>query len=99
MLWSQCKIIIFIGTHEKEEKMSLLYFLHWFVVIVVGALYIMILIMVNLIGYSVGTGGIELVQEKIFSQQGMQTLAVSLYFLSIGVHLMLFLEKIGVSRK
>ena len=82
-----------------EKQISLLYVLHWLVVIVVGAMYIMILIMVNLIGYSVGTGGIELVQEKIFTQQGLQTLAVSLYFLSIGVHLMLFLEKIGISKK
>ena len=66
---------------------------------IVGASYIMILIMVNLIGYSVGTGGLELVQEKIFSKEGLKTIVVTIYFLSIGVHIMLFLENIGISKK
>jgi D-alanyl-lipoteichoic acid acyltransferase DltB (MBOAT superfamily) len=59
-----------------------------------GALFIMILISVNLIGYGVGTGAIDLIVNKAMSKDGIYTCIVSFYFLSIGVSLMLFIQSL-----
>jgi D-alanyl-lipoteichoic acid acyltransferase DltB (MBOAT superfamily) len=61
-----------------------------------GALYILILMMVNAIGYAVGTGGISIVMNKLFSEDGIWTLLGSFYFLMIGVNIMFYYESLFV---
>lgn len=59
-----------------------------------GALYILILMMVNAIGYAVGTGGISIVMNKLCSEDGLWTLLGSFYFLMIGVNIMFYYESL-----
>ncbi len=68
-------------------------------VTVMGAFFIIVLISVNLIGYSVGTGGIHLVTEKAMTLEGLYVFVGSLYFLSIGVSIMLYLQYLGIAKK
>lgn len=60
-----------------------------------GAVYIMVLVCVNLVGYGVGVGGVTTILAKITSPEGMQTGAVCFYFLTIAVLLMQLLERVG----
>jgi D-alanyl-lipoteichoic acid acyltransferase DltB (MBOAT superfamily) len=57
-----------------------------------GALYIMILMVINLVGYALGTGMLSMLKQKILTWDGLTTFLVSVYFLSIGVSLMLTLR-------
>jgi hypothetical protein len=60
-----------------------------------SALYIMILIFVNLVGYSIGVAGVASVIDKIFyTSEGWFVIGVSFYFLCWGVSLMSFIEKL-----
>ena len=66
-----------------------------------GALYIMILIAVNLVGYAVGVDGISGIYGKFVTWDGLKVLGVSIYFLTVGTSLMIVLEqrKCPVPRK
>jgi protein-cysteine N-palmitoyltransferase HHAT len=58
-----------------------------------GALYIVILITVNLIGYAVGVDGISNIYTKMVTWEGLQVMLLSLYFLTVGTSLMIYLEE------
>ena len=58
-----------------------------------GALYIMVLIAVNLVGYAVGVEGISGIYNKFVTYEGLAVLTGSFYFLTVGTSLMLFLEQ------
>jgi D-alanyl-lipoteichoic acid acyltransferase DltB (MBOAT superfamily) len=62
-----------------------------------GAVYIMVLICVNLVGYGVGVGGVSVILGKIVSVEGLQTGAVCFYFLTIGVLTMRLVRRLGWS--
>lgn len=59
-----------------------------------SALYIMVLIFVNLVGYSVGVAGMSSITGKFFTAEGAKTLAVSFYFLFWGARLMSFIQEV-----
>jgi D-alanyl-lipoteichoic acid acyltransferase DltB (MBOAT superfamily) len=63
-----------------------------------GACYIMVLISVNLVGYAVGVGGVSAILAKISSPDGLLTGAVCFYFLTIGVLIMQFIQRMGWTR-
>eukprot|EP01040_Poterioochromonas_malhamensis_P001880 gene1880-2012_t len=58
-----------------------------------GALYIMILMLINLIGYSMGAGAIPIVMTKMLTWEGGKVIAGSIYFLFIGVNIMFSIEE------
>ena len=62
-----------------------------------GASYIMILISINLIGYGIGIGGINIIINKIFSNEGMKTCLICFYFLIIGVLIMQQLKRLKLT--
>jgi D-alanyl-lipoteichoic acid acyltransferase DltB (MBOAT superfamily) len=64
------------------------------VAVLSGSTYILVLIAVNLIGYSVGMGSITVVMQKVLTYEGAQVLVVSYYFLCVGVKLMMFIEEL-----
>lgn len=58
-----------------------------------SAFYIMVLMVVNLIGYSIGVANVaDVVGRLLFTRQGLTVLAVSFYFLCWGVQLMAVIE-------
>jgi hypothetical protein len=61
-----------------------------------GALYIVVLIAVNLLGYAVGVGGLWTIIQRVQSWEGFIVLLVSLHFLTVGVQIM---QDIDVWRK
>lgn len=77
-----------LNQYDKNESFSVhvLYALS-------GSVYILVLITVNLVGYSVGSGTISLLVDKFNSWDGFWTLLTCLYFLSIGVSIMLNLRR------
>ena len=58
-----------------------------------SAAYIIVLISVNLIGYSVGAGGITGIIGKFATFEGMKVIFISFYFLCWGVRIMSFLKE------
>ena len=66
---------------------------------VCSAAYVIVLISVNLIGYSVGAGGITGVLGKFATYEGMKVIGISFYFLCWGVRLMSFLKEIGCTHE
>jgi D-alanyl-lipoteichoic acid acyltransferase DltB (MBOAT superfamily) len=64
-----------------------------------GATYILILIGVNMVGYSIGIGGLSLMLQKLGTAEGGQMLAVSYYFLFFGIKLMDVLKETGLSAR
>lgn len=65
--------------------------------ILAAASYIFVLIGINLLGYAVGTGGIEVISKKLYTYDGLQVLAVCYYYLIIGVNVMSTLQTAGSS--
>ena len=60
-----------------------------------GATYIIILVMVNLLGYSMmGTDGTSLVFSKLLSYEGFRVVVISYYFLVNGVNLMSYITEL-----
>jgi D-alanyl-lipoteichoic acid acyltransferase DltB (MBOAT superfamily) len=57
-----------------------------------GSVYILVLISVNLVGYAVGVGGFASVAEKFCTWEGGKVLVISLYFLTVGTSIMIFLR-------
>ena len=55
--------------------------------------YIIILISVNLIGYAIGVGGITSLYIQMKSESGIITLLSTIYFLSVGVCIMKYIQK------
>lgn len=66
---------------------------HHFVTITAGALYIIVLIGVNLVGYSVGIDGASAMLGRFYSADGCRALCCSFYFLCIGVIIMRYIEE------
>jgi D-alanyl-lipoteichoic acid acyltransferase DltB (MBOAT superfamily) len=64
-----------------------------------GAVYIMVLIAVNLTGYATGVGGMSMLLQKVGSAEGVQMVLVSFYFLTVGVLLMQYLKRKGVAKE
>lgn len=64
-----------------------------------GAFYIMVLMGVNLVGYSIGTGGMKLLLSKMVTLDGLYMLVVALYFFSVGVSFMHYLEELGWTKQ
>ena len=64
-----------------------------------GAVYILFLMGVNLIGYAVGTAGFVGMYDKLASREGLEALFWSFYFLCFLVKLMLFLQDRGLAKK
>ena len=64
-----------------------------------AATYIFVLIAVNMVGYSIGVGGITLVLGKLLSVEGAKVLLVSYYFLFNGVIIMAKLKEEGLSAR
>jgi protein-cysteine N-palmitoyltransferase HHAT len=62
-----------------------------------AAAYIIILIAVNLIGYAIGTGGVQTIASKLVSLNGLHTVVGSFYFLGVGVCIMNWLKRHGYS--
>ena len=60
-----------------------------------GGIYIMILIGVNLVGYSIGVGGAGSVFEKLLSWDGLQATLVGYVLFSSGVNIMMLLRDYG----
>jgi hypothetical protein len=60
-----------------------------------GALYIFVLVGVNLIGYSIGTQHLSLIATKFGSSEGLLSLFEAFYFLCWGVRIMFFIEGLG----
>jgi len=65
---------------------------HHSVTTTAGALYIIVLIGVNLVGYSVGIDGVSTMLGRFSSADGARALCCSFYFLCIGVVLMRYIE-------
>ena len=57
-----------------------------------GAVYIMILVAVNLIGYAVGVSGIANIYDKVVTWEGLRVIMVFLYFGAVGTSIMISLE-------
>jgi hypothetical protein len=68
------------------------------VCILAASTYVIILILVNLIGYAVGMGGIQDILSKLLTWEGLKILGVCYYFLYQAVSLMNFLERHGLTR-
>lgn len=58
-----------------------------------GAVYICVLILVNVLGYAVGVGGLREILDKLCSLEGGKVLLMSCYFLAIGVKVMMMLRQ------
>jgi D-alanyl-lipoteichoic acid acyltransferase DltB (MBOAT superfamily) len=59
-----------------------------------GALNIMALMLINLVGYSMGTGAISILWQKLFSWEGLKVISGALYFFFIGVNIMFGIEEL-----
>lgn len=57
-----------------------------------GAVYIMVLIAVNMIGYAVGVNGIANIYDKVVTWDGLRVMMVFLYFSAVGTSIMISLE-------
>ena len=68
------------------------------VCILSASTYVIVLILVNLIGYAVGMGGIKDILSKLLTWEGIKILCVCYYFLYQAVSLMNFLERHGLTR-
>lgn len=83
------------GYHKRKELQDMSF---WRTILcsVVSAGYILILMAVNLIGYSFGTGGMTTVTNKLLTYEGLKVVLFAVYVLAGGVHLMFYLQKIGL---
>ncbi len=79
---------------ESATMKSLPELLFHMVAVFSGSTYILVLIGVNLIGYSVGVGSISLVMNKMLTWEGFWVIVTSYYFLCVGVNLMMFIEDV-----
>lgn len=78
---------------QEEAQGAIPSAVHHFVTITAGALYIIVLIGVNLVGYSVGIDGASAMLGRFYSTDGCRALCCSFYFLCIGVILMRYIEE------
>jgi hypothetical protein len=54
----------------------------------------MALMLINLVGYSMGTGAINILWQKLFSWEGLKVISGALYFFFIGVNIMFDIEEL-----
>lgn len=54
--------------------------------------YIVVLISVNLVGYAIGIGGVSSLYTRMNNKDGINTLIATVYFLSIGVCIMKWIQ-------
>lgn len=86
--WAYAKAVV----DKSSKKLLIPAFVDHVICSVSGAVYIMVLMVINLVGYALGTGTFHLLQQKVFSQDGLETFAGSIYFLSVGVSIMISLR-------
>lgn len=58
-----------------------------------GGIYVFVLMIINLVGYAVGSGTFDLLVDKMASEEGFRTFVVCFYFSSVAVSIMLTLRK------
>lgn len=87
------KLVTIGNQNDGIRKLKIPEILDHLISSVSGAVYVMVLIVINLVGYALGTGTFQLLQQKIFTWEGFVTFLGSLYFLSVGVSIMLTLRK------
>ena len=63
-----------------------------------GAVYIIVLIGVNLVGYAVGVGGVSAMMGRLQSQEGLHMILGCFYFLVVAVLLMRLLKRHGLAK-
>lgn len=56
--------------------------------VLAAAMYIIVLVSVNLIGYAIGAGSFAQVIRKFYSVEALKTLGCAFYFLCVGVCIM-----------
>ena len=62
-----------------------------------SALYIVVLVLVNLVGYSRAAGELDQLVRRLVTWEGGQTLLVCAYFLVVGIFFMDFLKRSGLT--
>lgn len=82
------------GYHKRDELLQMS-FTRTILSCVASAGYIMVLMAVNLVGYALGTGGLNQLIAKVGTAEGISVLLFAAYFLSVGVGIMFYLQKIG----
>ncbi|RYH10483.1 hypothetical protein EON65_39430 [archaeon] len=87
-----CKPVTGYHTKQQLKGMS---FMQNLLSSLSSAVYILILMGVNLTGYSVGTGGASIILNKFYTMDGLYVLLFALYILFIGVNMMFSLQKWG----
>lgn len=93
--WGMCIFIMpeilmkkyFSRQSNEEFRKTLLY--SWLCAIG-GGIYICLMIIANLIGYSFGLSGLDIFISKIFSPQGLYLVFVSISLFTIATHFMFF---------
>ena len=99
LVWGALNSVFFvverIARHaaQSETMQRLPSWLQHCIFAISGSLYILVLIVVNLVGYAVGVGGVANMMEKFWCWEGLKVLLVSMYFLSVGTSFMLFLRR------
>ncbi len=62
-----------------------------------SALYIVVLVLVNLVGYSGAAGELDQLVRRLFTWEGGQTLLACAYFLVVGIFFMGFLKRMKLT--
>jgi protein-cysteine N-palmitoyltransferase HHAT len=84
---------------QEQHELSWTPMINRLLVTIIGAMYIVVLVSVNLVGYCTGTGALPLLQHKVMTMDGLRTLLGTLYFLAVGVNIMLHLQWYGWTKK
>lgn len=72
----------------QRQMMNYSAWLKHLIVSICGAIYIIVLVAVNLVGYAVGIGGLQALLSKLNTYNGLIVLCLVFYFLAIGVSIM-----------
>eukprot|EP01039_Chlorochromonas_danica_P001663 gene1669-1817_t len=82
--------------YHKAEQLVRQTFAESLLSSLVSAFYIIVLILVNLIGYGAGTGGFSNLMTRVFTAEAGRTLLFTVYMLTVGVQIMFFLQRKGL---
>ena len=87
---------VFVMQFSKSKTMQdLPAALFQLICILSGASYIIVLVSVNMLGYAIGIGGIQIILEKAMTWEGVKVLIVCYYFLTQAVSFMNWLQLRG----
>ena len=84
---------------QTETMRALPHSLFKVVCVLSGATYVLVLVCVNLVGYSVGVAGVKTMAVKLLTWEGLKVLLVCYYFLCIAVSFMGYLQRKGWAKK